>query len=213
MQVQPSDIVISNGRLYRVLGGKGASNTAPTHEQGVVAHDGLKWLMVQDEAIYSAGVRNVVFRDIVLEKPRTAFSIHYDGNVSRSYYPGAKAIPQEQLYFDRIRIAHNKSTELVGVKSPVKDIVITDCSLAHNQLIFKRNKDETLDDYMKTLVHVSGCTFTHPDPMSFITNRVDGKVVHLQMSDNLVLADDFHLMVTPANGTITWDSDIPIRKR
>ncbi len=52
--------------------------------------DGINWGVVQNDVTYTAGVRNVIFRDIFLEKPRIGFSIHFDNDkYSRSYYPGA----------------------------------------------------------------------------------------------------------------------------
>jgi len=78
MTVQKSDTVVSNGRLYRVHanpdGAVYTSVTQPTHESGSVVLDGITWGAGQAEATYTAGVRNVVFRDIFLEKPRIGFS-------------------------------------------------------------------------------------------------------------------------------------------
>jgi hypothetical protein len=69
--------------------------------------DGITWGVVQDDVTYTAGVRNVVFRDIFLRKPRVGFSVHFDNDAySRSYYPGAPIPAQEQLHFDNIRVLH-----------------------------------------------------------------------------------------------------------
>jgi hypothetical protein len=56
------------------------SVTRPTHKTGAKVLDGINWGVVQDEVTYTAGVRNVVFRDIFLHKPRTAFTIHFDND-------------------------------------------------------------------------------------------------------------------------------------
>ena len=95
MEVQQADTVVSEGRLYRFQGSPDGkvwkSLTRPTHTRGAVVLDGINWGFVQDDVTYSAGVRNVVFRDIFLEKPGTAFSIHFDnGKASRSYYPAPR---------------------------------------------------------------------------------------------------------------------------
>ena len=67
--------------------------------------DGINWVWVQDEPVYECGVRNVVFRDIFLHQPRTAFSVHFNvGKFSRSYYPGAKPPKQEGIVFDNVQV-------------------------------------------------------------------------------------------------------------
>ena len=45
-----------------------------TIEKGSVMLDSINWGVVQNEVTYTAGVRNVIFRDIFLEKPRTTLS-------------------------------------------------------------------------------------------------------------------------------------------
>ena len=106
MEVQQSDSVISNGRIYRVQaqadGMVYKSVTQPAHKSGSRVLDGINWGVVQSDITYTAGVRNVVFRDIYLEKPRIGFSVHFDNDdYSRSYYPGAIIPKQEQLSFEK----------------------------------------------------------------------------------------------------------------
>ena len=113
MGVQKSDTVVSNGRLYRVQavsdGTVYTSTTRPVHESGKMVLDGIAWYAGQSDVTYTAGVRNVVFRDIFLQKPRTAFSVHFDSDrYSRSYYPGALVPVQQQLTFDNIRVLHDQ---------------------------------------------------------------------------------------------------------
>ncbi len=77
MEVQQSDAVVSNGKIYRVQakpdGTKYISKTKPTHTQGSQILDGINWGVVQDDVTYTAGVRNVIFRNIFLEKPRIPY--------------------------------------------------------------------------------------------------------------------------------------------
>ncbi|MDX9710227.1 MAG: hypothetical protein RBT64_11805, partial [Trichloromonas sp.] len=84
MEVQHSDAVVSNGRIYRVQaqpdGKLYQSQTQPVHESGSKEIDGINWGVVQDDVTYTAGVRDVTFRDIFLYKPRIAFSIHFDND-------------------------------------------------------------------------------------------------------------------------------------
>lgn len=100
MEVQQSDAVISSGRLYRVQaksdGTKYISKIKPTHTAGSQILDGINWGVVQEDITYTAGVRNVIFRNIFLEKPRIGLSIHFDNDkYSRSYYPNAPIPLQE----------------------------------------------------------------------------------------------------------------------
>ena len=109
MKIQRSDSVVSDGRIYRSVnkpdGKTYISKTRPTHKSGTQTLDGILWRVVQDGATYTAGVRNVVFRDIFLYKPRTAFSVHFDNGVySRSYYPNAPFVSQSGLVFDNVRV-------------------------------------------------------------------------------------------------------------
>nr|MBI1230163.1 hypothetical protein [Cytophagales bacterium] len=118
MQVQQSDAVVSNGRIYRVQaqpdGTVYTSNTRPTHASGSQVIDGINWGVVQEEVTYTAGVRNVVFRDIFLEKPRIAFSVHFDNDrYSRSYYPGATVPVQEKLLFDNVRVKYSEKKDFL----------------------------------------------------------------------------------------------------
>ena len=116
MQVQQSDTVVSDGRLYRVQmdpdGRVYESRTRPTHKAGQMTLDGIRWGVVQDDVTYTAGVRNVVFRDIFLEKPRVAFSVHFDNDrYSRSFYPGASAPRQENILIENVRVLYDTAAE------------------------------------------------------------------------------------------------------
>ncbi len=105
VELQNADAVVSNGRISRV-DGMGDDNKPlkktwvpkirSVYEEGTVVLDGIKWVMMQDDLQYTAGVRNVVFRNIFLEKPRSSFSIHFaNSRWSRSCYPGAEISQQE----------------------------------------------------------------------------------------------------------------------
>jgi hypothetical protein len=99
MEVQQSDAVVANGKIYRVQnnpdGKVYTSLTMPSHEKGGVVLDGINWVCVQNDVTYTCGVRNVIFRNIFIEKPRVAFSVHFDNDkFSRSYYPGAE-VPKQ----------------------------------------------------------------------------------------------------------------------
>ena len=212
MEVQKSDTVVSHGRLYRVFANADdkvyVSTTEPAHERGSQVLDGITWVVVQNDVTYTAGVRNVVFRDIFLAKPRIAFSVHFDvGRFSRSYYPGAKIPQQEQLTFDGVRVLHDQRTPFLAIGTPVDVLTITHSSFRNNRIEFRGNKAMT--DYLKTKINLYGCTFNQAGPMELLSNSVAGKEIALQTSANLALHDDFTAKITPGGGKITIDSDLP----
>jgi hypothetical protein len=213
MEVQRSDAVVSNGRIYRVQvepdGKKYTSLTQPTHESGKMVLDGITWGVVQNDVTYTAGVRNVVFRDIFLEKPRIAFSIHFDNDkYSRSYYPGAEVPVQQQLVFDNIRVLHNEAKDFLSIGTPVDVITISHSSFKNNRIGFHGNK--AMHDYLKTKININSCVFTKKGEMELVANSVEGKQVVLQTTSNIAVSDDFTAKVSPGSGNIVVvSSDLP----
>jgi hypothetical protein len=110
MKLQKSDIVVNNGRLYRVIAdpdGKAyTSFTAPTHTNGCQIVDGINWYMMQEGAIYNVGCRNIQFKNIHLKRDRSlVFVFHYDqDNWSRSYYPNSIPSVQSNFTFENIYV-------------------------------------------------------------------------------------------------------------
>jgi len=212
MEVQQSDTVVSAGRLYRVQakpdGTKYKSLTQPTHESGAKILDGINWGVVQNDVTYTAGVRNVTFRDIYLEKPRTAFSIHFDnGPYSRSYYPGAPVPRQEQIVLDNIRILHQDPTPFLNVATPVDAVTIVNSSFQDNVIRFVNNK--AMKDYGPTTINLHGCTFNYAGKMELVNNAIPGKVITLKTSANAETSDQFSATVDSGGGKIIVDSDLP----
>jgi hypothetical protein len=190
MEVQQSDTVISNGRMYRVQANPDGtvykSVTRPTHVTPSEVLDGIRWGYVQDHLTYTAGVRNVVFRDIVLKKPRPGFSAHFDqGRFSRSYYPGAEYPVQEKLLFDNIRVQHDTEMQFVGIATPVDVLTITNSCFKKGKIRFFSNAD--MADYGETLVNLTGCVFNDVPPEDIIDNTVEGKVIHFREYASAVL--------------------------
>jgi hypothetical protein len=211
MEVQQSDIVVSNGKLYRVQakpdGRIYKSLTAPTHEKGNQVLDSINWGMVQTDVIYSAGVRNIVIRNIFLEQPRIGFSIHFDNDkFSRSYYPGAIVPKQEQLTFDNIRVLYNEPSDLFQVRTPVDVITISNSSFRNNRIVFLENK--AMINYLKTQINIYGCVFNQNGQMDLLINKVEGKQILLKTSANLQYYDNFFANVAAGKGIITIDSDL-----
>lgn len=111
-QVQQSDAVVSNGKIYRVQANPDGkiytSNTQPAHQTGNKMLEDIIWGLVQNDTFHTCGVKNVIFRNVFLEKPSIGLSFHFDNDkYSRSYYPGAAVSLQEQITFDNFRVLHD----------------------------------------------------------------------------------------------------------
>jgi hypothetical protein len=211
MEVQQSDTVVSDGRLYRVQANADGkvykSLTQPTFTNGPLVLDGIKWGVVQENVTYTAGVRNVVFRDIFLEKPRPAFSIHFDiGKFSRSYYPGAKIPMQEGLVFDDVRVLYDERADFLLIGTPVDVVTLRNCSLRNNRINFHGN--DAMPDYLKTKVNLLGCIFNFSGKMDLLVNSVTNKVIELKTTASVENSDDFSAGITSKGGTIAVDSDL-----
>lgn len=212
MPVQKSDTVVSNGRLYRVSaksdGQVYTSNTQPVHKTGTAELDGITWVMVQDDAVYSAGVRNVVFRDIILHKPRIGFSVHYDEDrFSRSFYPGATPPVQENLLFDHITVAHDEPQVLLTTCTAVDSLAITNTTFRNSPIHFYDRPASF--DHGTTHVTLTGCVFTTKGKFELIENTSKEKTVVLKTSGSVVLEENFSATVEAGPGTIQIDSDLP----
>ena len=212
MEVQQSDTVVSEGRLYRVQakpdGTVYRSVTRPRHARGIELLDGIPWGVVQEDVTHTAGVRNVVFRDIFLRKPRIGFSVHFDNDkYSRSYYPGAPIPAQEQLLFDNIRVLHGTPTELLSVGTPMDVITIVSSSLGSSRIRFHGNR--AMPDYLPTRINAVGCVFGGTGDQELLRNEVPGKVIELNTSASLVLSDDYRARVTQGPGSVRLSSDLP----
>lgn len=212
MRVQQSDTVVSEGRLYRVQmkadGTEYVSKTRPAHKSGAMELDGIKWGMVQENETRTAGVRNVVFRDIFLHKPRTSFSFHFDSDVySRSYYPGAPVPEQQGLLFDGIRVLHEKKGELFSIATPVDALVLRNSFLGDNPIRFR--KVAGIDSYPPTKINIEGCVFRHPAQTTLVSNAAPQKSIEIRASGNTILHKGFKAVVDAGPGSIDSRTDLP----
>lgn len=221
MKVQQSDAVISNGRMYRVKMPPNRilyeSVTRPDFESGSKVLDGITWVMTQELISYTAGVRNITFRDIQLEKPRVPFCLQLDmSEYNRSYYPGATVPVQENILLDNIRVVFDKNIPLVQVSSPVNSITITNSRLKKNGFRFTGNeefvdylRDNTLPDYYKTSINVYGCVFEQNGKMILIENTANDKKIELKTSSNMEVREGFSAKIINKNGgNIRVQSDL-----
>ena len=162
MQVQHSDTVVHDHRLYRVYmkpdGTVYTSVTPPSHTHGTAVADGIRWVMVQAGDEHSCGCRNVHFRDIYLEKDRpVAFSIHFDkDNWSRSVYPNSDMPVQSGITFEGIHISGNVPT-LLNVRTPVDAVRLVRAELG-SSVISLCDVETPGAHYAPTAVLLDGCT-------------------------------------------------------
>ncbi len=211
MKVQQSDAVVSNGKIYRVQaqpdGTIYTSLTKPTHESGKKMLDGISWGVVQNDTFHTCGVKNVIFRNIFLDKPRVGLSIYFDNDkYNRSYYPGAEIPVQEQITFDNVRVLHDKPVPFLQVSSPMDMVTITNSSFRNNKIEFYGNK--ALSDYGKTSISVYGCVFNQNQPFDFLTNNIVGKEIYLKTFGNIELNKGFHAKINSGGGKIRIESDL-----
>lgn len=211
MEVQQSDAVVSNGRIYRVQakpdGTKYQSLTPPTHTSGTEILDGITWGMVQEDIIYTAGVRNVVFRDIFLSKARPGFTILFENDkYSRSYYPEAEIPMQEQFLMQNVRVLHNQDVDFISIYTPIDVLTISNSSLKNNSIAFYGNR--AMPEYFKTKINILGTVFNTKGKMTLVSNAVSNKQIVLKTFSNIEKRDDFFAEVVQGNGKIMVDSDL-----
>lgn len=213
MEVQKSDTVVSEGRLYRVRADPDdpvhTSMTRPTHPHGTQLLDGITWVMVQEHVTYTAGVRNVVFRDITLRNPRIGFSVHYDcGKFSRSYYPGAPIPMQQGIVLDRIHVEHDSEAPLLNINTPVDSVTVVNSSMGKNLAAFRSTKDMVHEQ--PVTVFLNGCTFARPGQTTLI-NSNDERDIHLKTCNSVVLHPDAQMIIEKGPARLTIDSDLSDR--
>ena len=167
MEIQNSDAVVSNGRVYRAFqqpdGTKYISKTPPTHDKGMVTLDGINWCMAQEDVTYQCGCRNIHFKDIHLQKEREmALSIHFDHDeYSRSVYPGAKMPVQQNLVFENVTI-ENKIGCLVRSITPVDTVKIVNSTIYGKCMQLECLESEK-GAYSDTQILLMGNTICIPD--------------------------------------------------
>ncbi|MEZ5414934.1 MAG: hypothetical protein R3F03_11565 [Opitutaceae bacterium] len=212
MQVQKSDTVISQGRLYRVCaqpdGRIYTSSTAPTHPQGTVERDGISWVMLQETVCYHVGVRNVVFRDITLHKPRIGFAYLFDDDrFSRSVYPGVQPPSQDNIRFENITVTHAEPVPLLHITTPADVIRVDRARLRHNPIVFTNRTPDF--DLGPTHLSLTNCTFTAAGGFALVKVEVTPKRLALRTAGSVVIDPTFRAIIEDDTGTIAVDSDLP----
>ncbi len=164
MDIQSSgDAVVCGGRIYRSNGPKVkvnyVSTCRPEHTEGTVTYpDGITWTMSQDRGVcHSCGVRNVVFRDIRLEKKRkVALCLHFDHDqYSRSFYPYAEIPVQSNIVFERVQVL-NEIPALIQSRTPVDSIILKDSRIGSSEIRMLHALDTEGMVYDTTVVRMVG---------------------------------------------------------
>lgn len=210
MQVQRSDTVVSNGRLYRVFmppdGQIYTSLTQPTHEWGEKEYDGFVWAVIQNDVTYNCGCRNIHFKDIYLQKDRPiGLAIFFDkDNWSRSYYPNSKAPVQENITFENL-VVEGDVKSVVLANTPVDNLRFVNCTLRNNTVRFVNIGTEGAL-YPKTNVLLNGTYFK--ENVDLLIDCKDGT------SANTIIANTMdESLETYVSGNINIKSaDIKINK-
>ena len=206
MEVRHSDTVISEGRLYRVqaptIDGKVyTSLTRPVHASGQKELDGIRWGMVQDKVIYQTAVRNIVFRDISLEKPRRGFGTpNGDDKYDRSYYPGSEIPVNKNILLDNVRVTHDSAVDLCMFDLPVENLAITNSVFKNNGISFCNSP---LKNNGKTFINITGCTFAYDQTMTLIENTIADKQIVVVAAGNIAINDGFRAELKQGGGKIT----------
>lgn len=214
MQIQNSDTVVHNGRVYRAFqqpdGTFYTSMTPPTHAEGKVTLDGINWVMVQEEVTYQCGCRNIHFKDIHLQKERQyALSIHFDHDrYSRSVYPGSEMPLQQNLIFENI-VIQNKVDCLVRSITPVDCIKVLNSVVGDSDILLEALPEEDVT-YPKTQVLLMGNTLTADGDTSLI--RCEEKCsCEVKAVGNLVMGKDFRAVVE-GDAKVTTDDFAVVEK-
>ena len=162
MDIQSSgDAVVCGGRIYRSNGPKIKQNYTstcrPDHPEGTVTYpDGITWTLSQTRNLcHNCGVRNVVFRDIRLQKKRhVALCLHFDHDqYSRSYYPYAEIPVQSNIVFERVSV-ENEIPALIQSRTPVDSIILRDSRIGSSKILMLNAIDAPGMQYDTTLIRL-----------------------------------------------------------
>lgn len=196
MEIQNSDTVVSNGRVYRAFqkpdGTIYRSVTAPTHKAGMCTLDDINWMMVQEEAIYDCGCRNLHFKDIFLRKARAvALSVHFDRDrYSRSVYPGSHMPVQKNIILENVTVG-NEIACMVRSITPVDTLKIINSVVGTKESGNSSIRLETLAGwegcYPETCILLQGNT-CYGDPEESVECE-EGRTYRTVMSGNLIIKD------------------------
>ena len=137
-------------------------------------------MMQEHDIVYGVGCRNIHFKDIFLQKPRTiAFQMHFDKDkYSRSYYPGSAPPVQENMIFENIFIQAPIS-QLIKAKTPINNVKLIN-SMLNGSEIYLYDMQEGLH-YDTTHILMIGTTFKGEGEQNIVrvspTRPADVKII------------------------------------
>jgi len=212
LKVRHGDAVVSNGKIYRVLadidGRSYRSITPPMFENGKMELDGIQWLMTQKDTIHAAIVRGVLFKNIFLKSARVAFQLLcYDNNFSHSYYPGAQVPVITEIMLDKVSFLDNNSKPLAVISSPCNKFMIKNSVINYGGIRFTSVSD--LHSYPPTTLTFINCTFSSEAKTTLVTNSCPQKKIFLKTTKSIFKRNKFSANISPGQGTIEVDSDLP----
>lgn len=242
MILRNGDAVVSNGKIYRLKasadGNTYISNEQPNHNEGEKEYgDGLTWLMVQNESVYTAAVSNVEYKNITLQKPRPCFSFHFDNdNYSHAYYEGAQIPSHHNISFDNIDIQFGPiyktengvqtviNKEFMLVKTPVDKITVTNSTIRDNTISFSGGILQP-EQYGDTELTMDGCTFDYkigsatgtngnhslkdkPFKILSVAGNVSKNITFTTKNSKIKYPENFEATFSAGGSNVIIDSDI-----
>ncbi len=149
MTVYHSDAVINDGRMYRVVMNTDnvsyTSVTPPTHEDGFVTLDGIRWLRTNkgysaEQLSVPAGCKNIVVKNAFLEQKRNiAVMIYTDySEYLKSYHSGSPVPEVEGISFENVQVL-KPVKHFMYIGTPVNDLQLSHCSLGDSDIEWEQN--------------------------------------------------------------------------
>lgn len=163
MEVQHSDTVVYNGRIYRVVmnptdGKLYRSVTPPSHEMGLCEYDGINWVMALEGTHLDCGCRNIHLKNIHLEKKREiAIAIDFNRDTyARSYYPGSISPVQGNITFENIYI-ENDIPIMLRSNAPVDELKFINVDMKDRKIYLQDIEADGLE-YPKSNITLENVT-------------------------------------------------------
>nr|WP_067060049.1 glycosyl hydrolase family 28 protein [Mucilaginibacter sp. L294] len=216
LNLRHGDAVVSNGKIYRVLadidGRSYRSTTRPMFESGKMELDGIQWLMTQKDTLHTAVVRRVLFKNILLKSARVPFQLLcYDNNFSHSYYSGAQVPVITEIMLDKVSFWDNNNKPLAVISSPCNKFTIKNSVINNSGIRFTSVKD--LHSYPPTSLNFINCTFSSEAKTILVTNSCPQKKIFLKTTGSKINSNKFSANLSPGQGTIEVNSDLPGLKK
>jgi hypothetical protein len=94
----------------------------------------------------------------------------------------------------------------VSISTPLNILTITNSTLKENSIEFRQGRD--MDEYLKTNISITNCTFKCNGNLTLIRNNVKGKEIFLKTSGSMETGENFSAAVEKGPGIIHVKSDL-----